>query len=234
MHILMSGSGWLVLVWLGIGLISIISKAGQKRISNQPGQVKTPVRYGYRNHPGAVDNRNNYADENEQTYYYDSHSASTEERYAGQQVNQQWQHRSVSQSGQWDQQKIWQQTQYYADNSMTENEYMAEEEFRQQRNVFRQEVPAEEVHEYVYEYVPEEFGEAGADSTNDQFYRSTEIINALQDEQDIAREKAYRRKSKDAFKEEKKSAPRKLFGGQTSLKKAILLSEVLGSPKSLQ
>lgn len=229
MHILMSGSGWLVLVWLGIGLISVISKAGQKRISNQPGQVKTPVRYGHRNNPEAVNNRNTYADYNNQSCY-DSHSTSIQERT----VSRQWQSQSISQSGQWDQQKIWQQTQYYADNSMTENEYMAEEEFRQQRNVFRQEVPAEEVHEYVYEYVPEEFGEAGADSTNDQFYRSTEIINALQDEQDIAREKAYRRKSKDAFKEEKKPAPRKLFGGQTSLKKAILLSEILGSPKSLQ
>lgn len=118
------------------------------------------------------------------------------------------------------------------DNRMTENQYQAEEEFRRQRYTFREEIPAE----YVEEYVPDELGENNT-MDHDQFYSSMAVKSALTDEQDIARAKVYQRKNPDAFKKGKvrqKSRAKGLFSGGSSLKKTILLSEILGRPKSLQ
>ena len=200
-----SSGGFAFLIWLGFVIFSIASSISKKKKARQEMEQK---RFG------------NQMQGTRQDVSYDPDRGTFDRRY----------------QEQWDQQKIWEQTEKFAEDShMSEQDYQGEQEFQRQKYMFQQQVPQEYVHEYVEEYVPEEFGEAQADASKDRFYTSAEIKNALQDEQDLARERAYRQKGKDAFKQEKLlRRKKKLFDGRNSLKKAILLSEVLGTPKSLQ
>ena len=112
-----------------------------------------------------------------------------------------------------------------------EESYRREEEFQRQSDVFTPLMPAERVEEYV----PEEFGEAGGPA-EDNFYSSAVIQSGLHDEEDIAREKAYQAGHENAFKQRAKKRSRfsRVLARSNSMKKAILLSEILAAPKALK
>lgn len=138
---------------------------------------------------------------------------------------------SGMQREEWNRQEIKRQTdRFIEDNQMTEISYLEEEKFRSSKEQFQVEMPREN----FTEYVPEEFGEIGAGK--DTFYESSQIKGALQDEGDIARAKAYRvgkEYETSASRERKTSGIRKIMRKPDSMKKAMILTEILSKPKSM-
>lgn len=121
----------------------------------------------------------------------------------------------------------------YTNEQWAENQYMEEERFRREKYQVQENV----ADEYFEEYVPEEFGEGDYRAGADNFYHRNEIQNALTDEQDIARKNAYQIKAK-GFDQKKSSVvkhrQKNLLRQPGSLKKGIIMMEILGKPKSLQ
>lgn len=129
----------------------------------------------------------------------------------------------------WDAAKMEQQRKEYLD----ENSYSGEAEFQKKSDVFQSYIPREEFTdafevEMPEEHVPEEMGENNYGKRSDSFYSRSDIQNALQDEEDIARELAYAREKKAS----KSTSSRRIR--KDNLRQAILYSEILGVPKSLR
>lgn len=145
------------------------------------------------------------------------------------------------QRAEFDTSKLNEQTRRYmeADHS-GEASYRAEEEFRRKSDVFYNPVPDEQfvtqpIREEVTEYVPEEFGESNY--KEDTFYKNREIRSALQDAEDIAREKAYRKGKEYQSLEERRKNPKllaRIMSQKPSFKKAIILSEIMSEPKGMR
>ncbi len=249
MRILLGSSGGLmVFIWLLITVASVISsvakKKGMMKNGNWPNNHPQPGN-NWPNHQSPFENPGNWPNSNM--------PRSTQNRMPQPEQNAAPMAGSAPmQRAEWDNAKIRQQMSRFQGNSgvkprtvpsnqvntsgltgaySEEESYRREEDFQRQSDLFTQPIPVERVEEYV----PEEFGEAGS-SADDTFYSSAAIQSSLHDEEDIAREKAYQTGHKDAFKQQinKKSRFSSLLAGNHSIKKAILLSEILAEPKALK
>ena len=238
MRIMLSGSSGLIFViWIFVTLISVIASAKKKNLTKNgswPNNQRPSQNPGNRpNMPWPLQNAN--------TPEFKPNS----DTMSGGSV--------PMQRVQWDNAKIRQQMSQFQGNSASEPQpvlkskkdgftdsypeeesYQREEEFQRRSDVFIQPMPMERVEEYV----PEEFGEVGS-TAEDNFYSSTVIQSSLHDEGDIAREKAYQSKHKEAFKQQQQKARKqsrfsRVLARGNSMKKAILLSEILTEPKALK
>ncbi|AVM67879.1 hypothetical protein C3V36_00520 [Lachnospiraceae bacterium oral taxon 500] len=238
MRIMLSGSSGLIFViWMFVTFISVISSIKKK---NQTKNGSWPNNQRPSWNPGNQPNMQ-WPPQNANTPEFEPNSDAMSGGSA------------PMQRAQWDNAKIRQQMSRFQGNSVPEpqpvlknqgNEssftdsypeeesYLREEEFQRRSDVFIQPMPMERVEEYV----PEEFGEAGS-TAEDNFYSSKVIQSSLHDEGDIAREKAYQSKHKEAFKQQKAKKQSRFSGvlaRGNSMKKAILLSEILAEPKALK
>ena len=238
MRIMLSGSSGLIFViWMFVTFISVISSIKKK---NQTKNGSWPNNQRPSWNPGNRPNMQ-WPPQNANTPEFEPNSDAMSGGSAPMQREQ------------WDNAKIRQQMSRFQGNSAPkpqpvlknqgnessftesypeEESYLREEEFQRRSDVFIQPMPMERVEEYV----PEEFGEAGS-TAEDNFYSSKAIQSSLHDEGDIAREKAYQSKHKEAFKQQKVKKQSRFSGvlaRGNSMKKAILLSEILAEPKALK
>lgn len=236
-----------IIIWLVITVISAISSA-QKR-SNQKRQAYSNLPPQYPRSPQessqpyySGNSQFAYDSSGTEVYSYSVPSEQLENFSPDKQAGgwQTFRQVHMPRREEWDSAKLEQQMSRYQQETDEEEHYYREEEFRRQTDVFEASIPSDSFYqpipkEQVYEYVAEEYGEAGEEA--DHFYSSAEIRSGLQDEQDIARERAYRARHEEAFRHRQKGKTK--FSGafleqKGTLKKAILLSEILGRPKSEQ
>ena len=232
MRIMLNGSSGLIFViWIFVTLISVIASAKKKNLTKN-GSWPNNQRPSW--NPGNRPNMQ-WPPQNANTPEFEPNSDAMSGGSA------------PMQRAQWDNAKIRQQMSRFQGNSVPEPKGKGdgftesypeeesdrrEEEFQRRSDVFIQPMPMERVEEYV----PEEFGEAGS-TAEDNFYSSKAIQSSLHDEGDIAREKAYQSKHKEAFKQQKVKKQSRFSGvlaRGNSMKKAILLSEILAEPKALK
>ncbi len=238
MRIMLSGSSGLIFViWIFVTLISVIASAKKKNLTKNG---SWPNNQRPSQNPGNWPNMQ-WPPQNANTPEFKPNSDTMSGGSA------------PMQRAQWDNAKIRQQMSRFQGNSASEPQpvlkskkdgftdsypeeesYQREEEFQRRSDIFTRPMPMERVEEYV----PEEFGEVGS-TAEDNFYSSAAIQSSLHDEGDIAREKAYQSKHKEAFKQQQQKAKKqsrfsRVLARGNSMKKAILLSEILTEPKALK
>ncbi len=230
-----------IIIWLVITVISAISSAQKRSNPKKQAYSNLPPQYP-RSPQEPSDFQSSYDSSGAESYSYSAPSEQLENFSPSMQEGdwQTFRQAHMPRREEWDSVRLEQQMRQYQQGMNEEEHYYREEEFRRQTDVFEDSIPSDSFYqpipkEQVHEYVAEEYGEAGEEA--DHFYSSEEIRRGLQDEQDIAREKAYRARHEEAFRHRQKRKTK--FSGvfleqKGTLKKAILLSEILGRPKSEQ